>query len=53
MSRRLTQREWRAILEALSARLAGEIEDVGDLTWEDYERAAEKTRERISYRASK
>lgn len=48
---RLTQRELRAISEALAARLAAEIEDVGDLTCEDYESAQRKIGGRVKWRA--
>lgn len=46
---RLTQKELRAINEALAARLAGEIE-CEDLSDEDYESAKEKIEARIHWR---
>jgi hypothetical protein len=49
MSNRLTQRELRAICEALAARLAGEI-DVEGLDGEDYEAALAKIAARIHWR---
>jgi hypothetical protein len=49
---RLTQKELRAINEALSARLAGEIEDVDEgLTCEVYESAKTKIEGRINWKA--
>lgn len=51
----LTQRELRAINEALSHRLAGEIGDeIADtgLTHEDYEDAQQKIQRRIHWKAS-
>lgn len=51
MSGRLTQRELRAISEALAERLAGEIEDVDDIAYEDYESAKVKVDGRINWKA--
>jgi hypothetical protein len=48
---RLTQKELRAINEALAARLAGEIEDT-DSAYEDYESAKAKIEDRIHWGAS-
>lgn len=48
---RLTQKELRAINEALAARLAGEIEDVDGLDYDDYESAKEKIEGRIKWKA--
>ena len=48
---RLTQKELRAINEALAARLAGEIEDVEGVTDEDYESAKAKIERRINWKA--
>ena len=52
MSNRLTQRELRAINEALGFRLADEIEDVEDLNIsdEDYASAKEKIANRIRWK---
>jgi O-succinylbenzoate synthase len=48
---RLTQRELRAINEALSARLAGEIEPLDGISAEDYETAKAKIEARINWKA--
>ena len=48
MKTRLSRRRLRAISEALHSRLAGEIEDVGDLTYEDYEAARDWADERLA-----
>jgi hypothetical protein len=48
--RALTKREWRAIREALAARLAGPLDfDEDELSprREDYERALDKVHERL------
>ena len=48
--RAFTKREWRAIREALAARLAGEIDvedEEGNPKRRDYENALEKAKERL------
>jgi hypothetical protein len=47
---KLTERRLEAIEEALHARLAGEIEDVGRLEVEDYRAALRWTQERLTKR---
>lgn len=48
----LSQRRLRAIAEALRHRLAGEIEDVGDLKIEDYRKALVAVQSRLTPRSN-